>query len=232
VEATAWPRLYRERTEMQENSFKRMIDHGALETNYGRKKRVGPDRHPQRKRQDLEASLETAQQRVDKKVVALHEQQAKLAESKTKGHGQRLEQRQQALVRVEQELEKAQNYQAKLLEQVDAVGPPKERADRDFRKQTIMTCRTLLLENALMAFLAALLGYLQSKVSLTCLLHILFERRGASLETAAEIVYWINTTGLSLAYRRLIKEVVDGLDAMDLRQQGKPIRVCLKDMPP
>jgi len=232
LEATEWPRVYRERTEIQENSFKRMIDHGALETNYGRKKIVGPDRHQQRKRESLAASLETAQQRVDKKVEALHEQLAKVEESTSKGHSKRLEQRQQTLVRVAQELEDAQNHQAKLVEQVDALGPPKERADRDFRKQTIMTCRTLLLENALMAFMAVLLGYLQSTVSLACVLHILFERSGAYLETAAEIVYGVNTAGLSLPYRRLLKEVVDGLGAMDLRHQGKPIRVYLKDMPP
>ena len=43
LEVTQWPRVYRERNERQENSFKRMIDHGALNTNYGRKKIVGPD---------------------------------------------------------------------------------------------------------------------------------------------------------------------------------------------
>ena len=48
LEVTQWPRVYRERNERQENSFKRMIDHGALNTNYGRKKIVGPDRHQQR----------------------------------------------------------------------------------------------------------------------------------------------------------------------------------------
>ena len=232
VAVSAWPQLYRERTEIQENSFKRMIDHGALETNYGRKKIVGPDRHQQRKREDLVSSLETAQQRVDTKVEALHEQQAKVAESKAKGHGKRLEQRQQSLLRVEQELEEAQHQQAKWAAQVEALGSPKERADRDFRKQTVMTCRTLLLENALMAFMAALVGNLHSKVSLACVLHILLERSGASLETASEIVYWVNTTGLSLPYRRLLEEVVDGLGAIDLRAQGKPIRVGLKDMPP
>ena len=41
VEVTEWPRVYRERNEIQEHSFKRMIDHGALNTNYGRKKIVG-----------------------------------------------------------------------------------------------------------------------------------------------------------------------------------------------
>src|SRR6266571_8798822 len=40
-EAAEWPRVYRARTERQENSFKRMIAHGALHTNYGRKKIVG-----------------------------------------------------------------------------------------------------------------------------------------------------------------------------------------------
>jgi hypothetical protein len=120
LEATAWPRVYRERTEMQENSFKRMIDHGALETNYGRQKMVGPDRQQQRKRASLAASLETAQQRVEKKGEALHAQLAKVEESTSKGHSKRLEQRQQALVRVEQALEDAQNHQAKLVEQVDA----------------------------------------------------------------------------------------------------------------
>jgi hypothetical protein len=69
-------------------------------------------------------------------------------------------------------------------------------------------------------------------VSLECVLSLLFERSGARLETASEIVYWVNTTGLSLSYRRLLGEVVNGLGAMDLRQQGKPIRVGLQDMPP
>jgi hypothetical protein len=50
LEASEWPQVYRERSERQENSFKRMIDHGALNTNYGRKKIVGPDRHQQRAR--------------------------------------------------------------------------------------------------------------------------------------------------------------------------------------
>ena len=120
VEVSEWPQLYRERTEIQENSFKRMIDHGALETNYGRKKLVGPDRHQQRKREELEASLETAQQRVDNKVEALQAHQAKVAESKAKGHGTRLEQRQQALLRVEQAREEAQRQQAMWVAHVEA----------------------------------------------------------------------------------------------------------------
>jgi hypothetical protein len=120
VEMSQWPPLYRERTERQDNSFKRLIDHGALETTYGRKTIVGPDRQQQRQREDLEASLATAQQRVANKVEALQAQQAKVAESKAQGHGTRLEQRQQALRRVEQDREEAQHQQTKWVAQVEA----------------------------------------------------------------------------------------------------------------
>jgi hypothetical protein len=163
--ATEWPRVYRERHERQENSFKRMIDHGALTTNDGRKKLVGPDRHQQRARDKLLQSLETAQQRVDKQVEEVKAKQDQVAESESKGHGKRLAQRQRALAGLEKALKNAKHKQDQLAEQAYALGPPGERADRDFRKQTIMTVRTLLLENALNAFMVVLLGTLQTKVS-------------------------------------------------------------------
>ena len=75
-------------------------------------------------------------------------------------------------------------------------------------------------------------GRLQTKVSVDCLLRILFERSGARMETASQVVYWVNTAGLSVAYQRLLTEVVAGLCAMDLQEQGKLIRVRLKDLPP
>ena len=68
LEATEWPRVYRARNEVQEHSFKRMIDHGALNTNYGRKKIITADRHQQRAREQLEQSLATAQKRVARKA--------------------------------------------------------------------------------------------------------------------------------------------------------------------
>ena len=55
LEASEWPRVYRERNEIQEHSFKGMIDHGALNINYGRKTILGPDRHHQRKQEQLES---------------------------------------------------------------------------------------------------------------------------------------------------------------------------------
>jgi hypothetical protein len=136
------------------------------------------------------------------------------------------------LVGVEKALQDAQHTHAKLTEHASAIGPPRERVDRDFRTQTIMTCRTLLLENALMAFMVVLCKQLQTKVSLDCILRLLFARSGSRLETVSQVVYWVNTAGVSLPYRRLLTEVVEGLCAMELRDQGKPMRVCLKDMPP
>jgi hypothetical protein len=230
--ATEWPRVYRERNEIQENGFKRMIDHGALDTNYGRKMIVGPDRHQQRARAKLDQSLMAAQKRLDKKVEEIKTSQDKVVESEHKGHGKRLEQRQRALAVVEKESKAAQDQHAKLAAQASALGPPRERADRDFRKQTIMTVRTLLLENALTSFMAVLVGTLTMKVSLDCILHILFERSGARMVTDSQMIYWVNTTGLSAAYQRLLTAVVDGLCAMDLRDQGKPIHVRLKGLSP
>ena len=232
LEPAEWPQVYRERNELQENSFKRMKDHGALETNYGRKIIVGPDRHQQRKRDKIEKSLGKATERLETRAEALVEQQAKVAESEAKGHGKRLEQRQHAQVKCEEDLQAAEQQQTKLTEGLEAIGEAKERADRDFRKQTIMTWRTLLLENLLMAFLSVLCGHLQSPVSLECLLTLLFERSGSRMETVSEVVYWVNTVGLSLPKRRLMAQIVDGLNAMELQDQGKSIHVRLKDRPP
>jgi hypothetical protein len=224
--------VYRERSERQENGFKRMIDHGALNINYGRKKIMGPDRHQQRAREKLAQALEAAHKRVDKKAEAVKAHQERVVESESRGHGKRLEQRRRALVVVATELKEAQHQHAKLAEHTSALGPSGERADRDFRKQTIMTMRTLLLENALTSFMTVLLGGLSIQVSLDCILRVLFERSGARMETNSHVLYWVNTTGLSVAYQRLLAEVVKGVGTMDLRHQGKPIGVRLKALSP
>jgi hypothetical protein len=232
LEVSEWPRVYRERNAIQELNFKGMIDHGGLDINHGRKTIMGPDRHHQRKRDQLEASLETAHERVAKKAEAVTSQQAKVAEAEAKGHGRRLEQRQGKLVTLEHELKDAQGKQAQRAEHVATLGPAGQRADRDFRKQTIMTMRTLFLENMLRAFLVALRATLPVQVSLEQVLSLLFERRGARMETPSQILYWVNTAGLSQSNRRLLGQIVAGLGAMDLQDQGKLIHVRLKDMPP
>lgn len=233
LEKRAWPQAYRQRNEIQELSFKSMIEHGALEINYGRKTIVGPDRHHQRQHAQLETALQSAQQRVEKKAESVRLQHSKVAESESQGHGTRLAQRQSKLVSLEQDLQAAQAKQDELAEQVATLGPAGQRADRDFRKQTIMTIRTLFLENMLRTFMVALLATLPTPVSLQRVLSLLFERRGALMETPAQVVYWVNSAGLSLSNRRLLGEIVEGLGAIGLQdQRGKPIHVRLKELPP
>jgi len=41
-----------------------------------------------------------------------------------------------------------------------------------------------------------------------------------------------NATGLSRGNRRVLGEIVEGLRAMRLVERGKPVHVCLKDLPP
>ena len=232
LEVREWPRVYRERNAIQELSFKSMIDHGGLDINHGRKTIMGPDRHHQRKQDQLEAALGIAHERMAKKAEAVTAQQIKVAESEAKEHSRRLQQRQGKLVTLEQEFKDAQGKQVQLSAQAATLGPAGQRADRDFRKQTIMTIRTLFLENTLRAFLATLLATLPIQVSLEQVLSLLFERRGARMETRSQVVYWVNSAGLSQSNRRLLGTIVEGFGAMDLQDQGKPIHVRLKDMPP
>jgi hypothetical protein len=232
LEAEQWPEVYRARTELQENAFKRMIDHGALNINVGRKTVLGPDRHQQRAEAKVRDSLDAAKYRVAKKRFELEAKRKQVAQSQAQGHGKRLEQRQRAAAELEGKLREVQQHASHLQEQVDGFEAPKERADRDVRKQAIMTIRTLFLENLLQFFMAVLLPVLPKKVSLEQVLKLLFERSGSRIERDKTVMYWINATGLSSGNRRVLVEIVEGLSAMGLVERGKPVRVCLKDLPP
>lgn len=209
-----------------------MIDHGGLDINVGRKTVLGADRHQQRADAKVREALETERHRVGKRRLELEAKREQLAQSQARGHGKRLDQRQRAAAELEDKLDEAQRHEAHLQEQVDGFEAPKERADRDFRKQTIMTIRTLFLENLLQGFMAVLLSVLPEKVSLEQVLKLLFERSGSRIERANMVMYWINATGLSRGNRRVLGEIVEGLNAMGLVERGKPVRVCLKDLPP
>ena len=230
--AVAWPEVYRARTELQENAFKRMIEHGALDINVGRKTILGPDRHQQRAEGKVRDSLEAAQCRVSNRRRELEVKREQVSQSQTRGHGKRLEQRQRAAAELKDKLREAEQHEAHLQEQVDRFEAPKERADRDFRKQTIMTIRTLFLENLLQAFMSVLLSVLPKPVSLDQVLKLLFERSGSRIERDKTMMYWVNTTGLSRGNRRRLGEIVEGLNAMGLVEKGKPVRVGLKELPP
>ena len=120
----------------------------------------------QRAREKLAQALEATQKRVDQKAEAVQAHQDKVVESEFRGYGTRLAQRQRAWAVVEKESKKAQAQHATRAAPTAALGPPRERADRDFRTQTIMTIRTLLLENALTSFMAVLVGTLTLQVRL------------------------------------------------------------------
>jgi hypothetical protein len=195
VEAPAWPRVDRARNAMQEHSFKRMMAHGALDINEGRKRISGADRPQQRAPAKLDQALQATQQRLAKKAEALQAKQDQGAESASRGHGTRLEQRQRALAGLAKECKDAHHHHACLAEQAQALGPPGERAERDFRKQTIMTMRTRWLEHAWRACRVALLGAFQTQVRLETIFHRLWERRGARMETNSQGVDWVHTAG-------------------------------------
>jgi len=232
LEASEWPEIYRARTEIQENAFKRMIEHGALDINAGRKTILGPDRHQQRAEAKTRDSLESARLRVAEKSLELEAKRKLVAESEAKGHVKRLEQRERTVVVLEEKLGEAKQREAQRQEQVDGFEAPKERADRDVRKQTILTIRTLFLENLLQGFMTVRLSVLPKKVSLEKVLKLLFERSGSRIERDKIITYWINATGLSLGNRRVLEEIVEGLNAMGLMEGGKPVCIDLKDLPP
>ena len=162
LEAQEWPRVYRERNEIQEHRFKDMIDHGALNINYGRKKiRCQPASSAQAS--ETRSVSGDSPQAGGQEGAALKGQQDKVAESVAKGHGTRLEQRRRTLLTLEQECPEAKASQTKCAEQAATLGPAGQRADRDCRKQTIMTIRSLWLENCLRGLPGGAVGDVDDK---------------------------------------------------------------------
>jgi len=226
----SWPSIYRQRNEIQENQFKRMKSHGMLDVNYGIKKIWGEDRHQKRAVDKLDEQIQAVSSKQEQKEQLLLEQREKVTQSQTQGHGKRLEQRQQRLGKLEKEINLLEQKSQNLSIQRDKLGQPSVRADRDFRKQSIMTYRTLKLENLLMSFFAILFPDTLN-ICLESLLELFFERTGTFIETQTQIMIWINPTGLSKMYRILLTHIVEGLNKMGLLQSGKPIQVRLKEAP-
>jgi len=228
-----WPRLYSQRTEIQENNFKRMKDHGALDVNYGIKKIVSEDRHHQRKLDRKQDKLEKSGERVSRKKEQIEKQEAKVRESEIKSHGKRLEQRRNRLAVLKDDYAKAENKHKKIEEEIDKLGPAGERADRDFRKQSIMTLRTLLLENTLVEFMTLLMAHVAGSLSmnLDSLIKLLFERSGGLFETPSELVYLVNMKGLSKTNKRTMNKLIEALNQMGLEKDGKPVSVRARGDP-
>ncbi len=226
-----WPVAYSQRTELQENNFKRMKDHGGLDVNFGIKKVVVADRHHERKKNKLEERIESISKKVETKEENVKEQEAKVQESIEKGHGKRLEQRQVGLSKMESELKETVQEKEDITEKLEQLGPDRERADRNFSKQRIMTFRTLFLENCLKLFRCLLLEEIDAEISLEGLISLLFKRSGMITKTKDHVRYWISTAGLSKSYKKKLEKISDGLNALNISNKGHLIRVGLLEVP-
>lgn len=223
-----WPETYRERTEIQENSFKRMIAHGKLKVNFGTKKIMGVDRHQERKKQELEKKLKSSEKKFKIKEELIEKQIQKIKNSEEKGHDKLLLKRQSVFNKLENQQKKVDKVKEEIEKKLDDLGLPKQRADRDYRKQSIMTFRTLLLENLLISFFALLLPSITQNISTDLLIEIFFKRSGSFAETSSVIIYWINTEGLSANYKKTLSEIAEGITKMNIKCRGKPIQLRLK----
>ena len=114
---------------------------------------------------------------------------------------------------------------------LEALGEPEERADRDLRKQNVMTWRTLLLENLLQKFLGLLLAPLDKTISIDTLIDLLFRRSCMYVETAIGRTYWVSSKGLSESYKVLLSQLVNSLNNMSLQVGGKPVEIQLRAGP-
>jgi hypothetical protein len=223
-----WPYLYRRRADLQENSFKSMIAHGALNTNYGTRVILGPDRHQQRKREGLEETLKKVDEREKKQHEAHAKQEEKVAESIKKGHGKWLESRKRKQAELKERMEKSAEKKSTLQTQLVALGEPKQRADRDFSVQDVMTLRTLLLENKLREFYE---GVGVKEVGLKKFVELFMQRGGSLMETPRERVYWLDLEGLSASHKRTLLKIIERVNTLGLTHHGKPVQVRVRKGP-
>ncbi len=227
-----WPNIYSRRTEVQENSFKRMKEHGALDVNFGTKTIETEDRHHRNRLKKLDDASASILKKIESKEAKIEEQERKVDESKNKAHGKRLEQRERLLDEIRSDLGDLNKAKKKIEDKIEALDQPKERHDRDFRKQKIMTFRTLYLENLLLFFFSALAKLIDIPLSQGCLLELFFKRSGGYFETASEIVYFLNVDGLSKSNRIKLVKIVEGCCKMGLTRNGKPVRMRIRPLPP
>ncbi len=231
VEYLEWPLLYSQRTECQENTFKRMKKHGALDVNFGTKNILSEDRHHQRKKEKLEIETAKIGERLSKKNEKVIEQEKKILESEEKNHEKRLEQRRNKLTIMKTDLAKTASKQDEIKKNLDKIGPPGVRADRDFRKQSVMTLRTLLLENMLMMFFSLLTASKKESLSmnLDSLIALLFERSGGFFQTPTDFVYLVNLDGLSKVNKLKLLRLIEGINEMGLKREERPVSVRIRE---
>lgn len=214
---------YTNRTEIQENSTKRMIAHGALKVNYGTKKIWGPDRIHKKKVGEFDKKIAKVVKRNNKIENNILEQSKRISDSIAKGHGELLQKRQAKLEEQKRQKEVLEKKIEVLKKQKEALGEQGQRADRDFRKQLIMTFRTLWTENVLKDFCTLLTQGMKEPIDTDTLLKLFFFRRAMIVETDHDIYYKFDCESLSQKYKVILKNVIDGLNRLSLTSQGKRI---------
>ena len=230
-EAKDWPSLYRARNDLQEKKFKRMKSRG-FDVNHGCKMIIGPDRHQLNKKKaitKLQQGNEKKQSKIIDKIIKKEDQ---VKESKAKSHGKRLKQRELALSKLEASQKSLKENETKLSSNFESLGEPKTRADRNFSKQLIMGIRTVLLENMLNILHASLILLMRSEVSLEMMLDLFFDRSGTRIETLTEYVYLVNIQGTSKKNREILSKIAVAITGMNLKSDGKTIRVETREKPP
>jgi len=84
-------------------------------------------------------------------------------------------------------------------------------------------------EKYLNDFLEELSLHLKQKIRLETLITLYFNRSGSLSETSSEIIYFLDTEGLSASDRQTLADIVQAVTAMNIKsKEGKPIRARLK----
>ncbi|WP_446012150.1 hypothetical protein, partial [Candidatus Electrothrix sp.] len=86
-------------------------------------------------------------------------------------------------------------------------------------------------ENVLMVFMSLFIDKLEQKIGADTLMSIFFRRSGVCVETASEITYELNTTGLSSHYKKVLGDIASELTALGIQRNGKLINVSLREPP-
>jgi hypothetical protein len=85
------------------------------------------------------------------------------------------------------------------------------------------------LEGYLNSFFNELSSHLKQKISLETFITLFFYRSGSIAETSSEIIYFLDTEGLSTSDRQTLADIAQAVTAMNIKsQEGKPMRARLK----
>lgn len=223
--------IYRNRTEIQENTIKDMKNHGALDINYGRRTISGPDRTHQRKIDKIDGRIDKQKVRLSKAQQDIVEQDRKVTQSILRGHRSLLWTRQNKLQQYQQKEQKIKNQLESVEKEKKDLGTPGERKDRDLRKQHIMTCRTAWLENQLKKFTALLSKSLEQPADIETILALFFNRSAIEVETQDMILYKFNSQGLSPKFQIVLHKIIEGFNRISLSHRGKKVFAELVGFP-